>query len=448
MSQSWSKPTRLVSVETVPIGWKVLHLGLWMIVAVGLRKLGISLGFDLPLREIAAIGNTASFGLITLGCMLLARNPRWAPQTSSYGRNVLVIFRFLLVCAFLHGLLRGNNKNDIANEAILLWSLASLTGAATNPLVFRYITRTITVIFWVVFPIICVNLNTPTIEITVDGISQRAYEEIDNRYIASLGYEFAVFTGTGIFLGVLGIVSVGTESRRVRLAQIAALLACIALDVIIFKFRGALVVAVLTMLSLTLLRPLLENRSRPSAFAIVMAIGACLAAALVLTEQGKSQGERWREHDSIGSRGIFASRNLELQHYIDNMGVDLLLGRGLGGAFDAYDAIRIEAAIQWKTLHYGILVFSLKGGVPLLLSFTFIFLKIFRLRHKQYYSVQENLAATLYAPVICFQVLLGPFALMPSAIILYIPAMLVFGRALARPEVIQQHLIRRSRIGA
>lgn len=402
------------------MGWVIAGLVLFFLVAI--RKLLYIWGLHLPLRLISQTGNSTAFLVILFGMWQINRHQgRWVRP------GFLVKVRFwqgLLVVLCAYGVLRGNFVAEAGKELILLWFFAAVWIIGANDRFWYAMEKPLTVMFYLAVPLIFLYLKVPAPLTTYQGTTASNLNYIGARYIGTLGFSFRPLIGAGMFLGVWGMIRPGGGKWRVF--QIGAFFLAFILDAGVFKFRGAAAFYGLAVISFLILRPFLEYRRRPKM--TVLLIVVAVVGMFIFFQTDAGQRLLWRFAGGASHAPILASRLNELHVYLSQMGGQVLIGRGLGGTYNAYAVYGIPAAYYWKTTHFGLLVFTLLGGVVMLGLFLAMLLPGLILRPKQWYQNPCNLAAALLFPVLLAQFTLDPLGLAPKSLLTYLPAMMVLAR--------------------
>jgi hypothetical protein len=229
--------------------------------------------------------------------------------------------------------------------------------------------------------------------------------------------------GPALLLGMRGLVR--RDGGVWRIAQIAALPVFFACEVGIFKFRSEAIFCALTIISFLLLRPLLEKRLRPTMSVILLSVALLGLGYYVSTESFQLFANR----QVVETTGPLDYRLQELEACRTDLGWQLLVGRGLGGTFDVSSVrVGVEGADKWMTLHFGLAVLMLKGGVLLLAMFLSFVLPGLWVRGRSWYANPLNLTAALLVPIYLISFIINPIALSPDALLSILPAMMILSR--------------------
>lgn len=405
-------------------GMRLILLGLVIFFFVGIRKVLFYWGIPLPLRSISQFGGILASVLLFWGIRKYSCITRTHQKIYRLHQQKVYFWHGLLVLFFVVGLLNGNSWNIAGKEFIMLWFFGEFWIIGANDRFWYALEKPLTIIFYIAAPLIFLYYTTPAIITDILGSEQLDLKYLSNRYINTLGYDLKPLIGSGMFLFVWGTMRPRHDYWRVL--QIGALFISFTINVGLFKFRGVAFSYAAIGLVMLLLRPVFEKRKRPGTSALLLSAG--LVGLWIFTQTDAFAMLMDRMFTDTKFEPLFESRNNELSAYIDDMGWQVFVGRGLGGSYDAYNAISILSAHNWTTTHFGILVFTLKGGILMLGAFLAVLLAGFKLRPKDWYQNPMNLTATLLLPVLTLNFFLNPFSLTPDAVFTYLPFMMVLAR--------------------
>lgn len=405
-------------------GRRWVVFGLVVLFLVMARNVLFVWGLPVPLRLVSQLGGVTGFAALVWGMRQLNRHSVMLVNPGF--RGIVRLWQVLLVVLFVYGVWRGNVITTAGKEFIAFWLFAAawLTGA--NDRLWYAIDKPLTILFYISVPLVLIYMDTVAPVTTFEGTREAEYQFIGVRSTNTIAADFRPVIGVGLFLGMWGLV--GNRDKKWRLLQIGAFFVFFLIQAGVFKFRSSAGFAALAGSSILLLRPILEHRRRPGLTAVFIALAVLAVGWVIATGAGEVLWERLtgRNQDPI-----FASRIAELHAYVSNMGAELLVGRGLGGGFTPTHLIGIVPGASWQQLravHFGILVFSLKGGVIMLTLFVLMLSRGFILRPKAWYQDPCNLTAALLFPVLIAQFCLVPFGLTPVGILTYLPTMMMLGR--------------------
>ena len=414
------------------IPWVIAGLG--GVFLVGMRKLLFLWEVPISQRLVAMVGGSAGALMIVWGTYWFTRSQGTGKLFRPAHLLKINLWRGLLVALFIYGFLYHNAITETGNEFIMLWIISAALVVGGDDRFWYAIAKPLTVIFYLAALLVFLYYDTPLeVTTTPEGTFASQIEYMSARYLGTLGMEFRALAGAGLFLGFWGALSPRNDIWRGL--QILAIFIAAGIEVVLFKFRGAVVVFALAGLSLLLFRPFLERRRRPGMMAILVALIVTGSLIFLRTQESQFLIDRFSENEAIANEGMFSSRNIELAAYMSDMKAQVLVGHGLGGYFNAYDAFRNRESLQWGTLHYGLLVFTLKGGVLMLGLFLAFLWPGFYIRPRAWYQNRCNLVAALMFPILLFQFALGPIALSINSIMAQLPAMMVLARFGRRTEL-------------
>ena len=122
----------------------------------------------------------------------------------------------------------------------------------------------------------------------------------------------------------------------------------------------------------------LDNLTK-SIFNSTINLGLLFSVFWIDTNQGQVFIERL---NSLNNSGLLATRLPETSRYFEQMGPEWLWGRGLGGSYDlgGLFGLRHSSLIDsnWQVVHIGWLIFTLKGGIPLIIVVLSFFVSWFK----------------------------------------------------------------------
>ncbi|TWT70521.1 hypothetical protein Pan14r_28280 [Crateriforma conspicua] len=405
-----------------PAAKRCIYFGLLVIVLVTVRKLLFVCGVPVPVRLISQLGGFVSFVFLVLGMWMLNRvtgvglirpSHLWLART----------WQVLLIALFLYGMARGNSVSIAGKEFIALWFFSATWLAGTNNEFWIAITKALTIIFYASLPLIFFSTDIVAPVTTYSGTSEAEYQYIGVRRTNTLAYEFRPLIGSGMFLGVWGLVQ--PKGGKWRTLQIAAFALAFAIQVGVFKFRSSAGFFLLAGASALVVRPIIERRVRIAFLVSIVIAFSVGLGAFFMTEASNVLLNRIANPDG---NSMFTSRIAELQSYIESIGLEMAVGRGLGGHYNAQAAIGTDHAANWHTVHLGLLVFTLKGGLPLLTIFMLVLASGFLPRPRSWLMHPCNMAAMALLPVMVLQFCLVPFGLSPMSSISYLPPMMAMAR--------------------
>lgn len=340
---------------------------------------------------------------------LLHRKHRIMSMMTRGHRIRVFIWFSLCVLYCIYGVCYGNPTMFIVKESLWFFMTVVFLIAGVNERIWYVLDKPATVVFYLSIIIFALTYDTIS---PVKDIVEGAQSLDGSRYTNTVGYLFRPFISMGAFLTVWGVVN--SRNWKWRLAQGGALIFQLAANVLFFKFRSEAVYGIVVVVMLLFVRPLLERRLR---FGVTALLSVSIVVAFLVayqTEQFHGFIDRLFFHSADTGGGVTSSRDYEYQLYRSVVGNDFYIGRGIGGGFEAGRLFGSDHAHHWKTLHYGIMVFTLKGGVLMFLSFCSFVLAGLRIRSVNWYRNPCNLTAALLLPLFIFQFCMNPFALTPE----------------------------------
>jgi len=323
----------------------------------------------------------------------------------------------LLLALFVgYGVARGNDLMAISKELTALCYVGFFLILGGDDRFWAYLSKPLTVLFYAGAILVVAFANTPIVQAVGDEVRQdlTAPVAVAHRNILSLGYTLRPLMASGLFLGVWGLVN--RQRGLWRCLQISAPIVLFACEVGLFLFRSAGAYVLLAGVSCLVLRPFFERRAQARKSIVILATAAI--GITIFAATSPSDYLLTRISEDTRENGLFESRNTELREYLDQAGWGVLLGRGVGGTFDASNAYLgagrsydRESFSSWNTLHYGVLAFGLKGGIVMLALFVSMLTPGLRRRGRQWYKNPCNLTAALLFPTSVVMVITDPLLL-------------------------------------
>jgi len=338
------------------------------------------------------------------------------------------IWFFLTVILTVYGFILGTPLDDIGKEMIAFSYIGIFLLFGGDDRFWYIAIRHLMILFYIGVVLSLLFIKVPAPILTYSGITFDVANPINFRYTNSIGYLFRPLIMSGIFLGMWGLVR--RNGGVSRILQIFALFFFLLINVFFFQFRSVALLVLIGGLGFLLVRPLLERRVRPGISAIFLSLVILGFIYYTTTESFEMFMERgFIKYNKLI---IFNSRQAELDAYISDIGWGALIGRGLGGTFDASSVYGqlygYERGARWATMHYGILGFTLKGGSLCLLSFASFLWPGFSLRRSTWYQNPRNLTAALLFPIYLISFILNSISLSPAMIIVFASSMMVMAR--------------------
>jgi len=363
----------------------------------------------------------------SLSITYIIRQKLWIQCTRGHWARFL-LYTCLLTALLLYGFLRGNTPRLIAHEMIVLYSLGIFLIVGTDDKVCRSIIKYSTVVFWAAF-----ILSAFTYDIRVNEADLNLFASgADNqgRYVDSVAYMFfRPFISLGLPLFIYGWLE---KNRRWHYLQILALVGYIVINVMIFKFRGALVLAGLVGAAAILMHTSITRKIK----LILLAMAAIIVVfGWIGTKEGSLFTKRAKKFDTTNK--AIEYRLPESERYFKVMGYEWLWGRGLGGTFKYNNT---DWGRNRGGVHIGWVTFTLKGGLPLLIIMLSSFGSWIGKKRKldPYHTV-----AWFWIPIAFVDWLVNPIALNVPYMLGYGLTFLLMARFGKRPLLAEQPFVAR-----
>jgi len=410
-------------VEMPGLRWVLAAIYLWFVVFF--RAVLYVAGINVDLRLLSQVGYSAVSILIIIG--LYKYSVSGAPASIQKPGFSLRLYAWLLFVFVLmaYGIVRENQLDLVVKEAdACLYVYAALVMGIDDRF-WRGIEKPLTYLFFLSALLVILYSAVPDVTVTADLVNQDTTEEISARHIETLGYAFRPATFAGYLVGVWGLAA-RKKSWWTRF-QTSALFVVFICDVGLFAHRSvAIELFLIYILSITFV-PLLTRRAinfkKLLMVTLLMVSGAIYflstSAGELLVVRFTGQAER---------EGLFGSRNEEIQAFSKDMGWELAVGRGLGGTFDESAQTDLPERAAWPVLHYGIMVWLLKGGVLMLLLFCSFCAVRFWGMPRDWYMNPYNLTAAILIPVYLSEFVSDPLNLSVEGMPFLLATMMCFAR--------------------
>ena len=388
-------------------------LSFWLMLTFALaaamisREVFLWAGIAIPQRVLAAVFSLLV--LLTLGyASMHAGRLRYIPSLHGYKGRVAILAAWAIWLTGW-GLFRGNFNNMVFKELVGFLMLALLLLLGRNDEVWSRARVPLLITLYGSFVLILLTYRTPGYITNFEGTAQVDIRYLP-RHLMTIGHSISSIAPLGLLLGAWGLVRRRTDIWRVLL--IGSLAIYVVILVVIFEFRGALVMAAELLCVYLLLSLVVQGRLRLGTVGALVAIAA-IGFALAYTEGVVAEIMR-----RFASReGLFQARFDEASAFFKDMGpLDLIVGRGLGGWYNGpfSSAMIYEGQRYWYATHFGFLAWVLRGGFPFLLfAMTFVF-PIFMPKPREWYENEYNLAAAVLVPVLLFNILVNPVEFFPD----------------------------------
>jgi hypothetical protein len=390
--------------------------------ALLLRPVLYQWGLSLPDTYFGIYGASLTILFVLTGAnqYLKSGGASWS-CTRRHRKDVKLWFS-LIASLGVYGVLRGNAASSVYREVFVFFEMGAFLLLGADDRFWQGIEKHLTVLFYLAVALIFVYQQTPVPAMYASPLGGAA-DLVNFRSSNSVAYYIRPLIGPGLLLGMWGLVRRGGGVWRI--AQVSALVLFFGCEAAVFQFRSEAVFTALAVVSFLLLRPIFERRLRPG-------VSTSLLVAVVLGLGYYLGTESWtalERRQTVDDPDMMSYRFAELEAYKADLGWNVLVGRGLGGSFDA-SALRSaeEGADKWGTLHFGLVVFTLKGGVFLLAMFLSFLGPGIPRRARSWYSNPYNLIAALLFPIYLVAFVVNPITLFPEGLLLNLPPMMILAR--------------------
>jgi len=340
---------------------------------------------------------------------------------------------FLLALLSAYGIARGNDWYITGKECMAGCHIGIFFILGSDDRFWYKIEKPLTIMFYIGALLVATFSNTPVVQAIGDVVLQDYNAPISTagRNINSLGYSLRPLMASGLLLGMWGLVRKGKPIWR--FLQVSALFVTLACDVGLFVFRGTFLAIVLVGLSYLLLLPFLKDNAFSAKSVFILTAGAI--GFIVFAESDVLDRLQRRLLEETQTESLWGSRNAELRAYLDQVRWEALVGRGIGGTFDATGGGSWSKSTSigltyrtWGVLHYGILIFSLKGGIVMLALFASWLTPGLRHRPRRWYTNPCNLTAALLFPLYLLILVTNPLPFSVEGLLFMLALMVPLSR--------------------
>lgn len=349
---------------------KLLFMGLYILITTQFLEALLKGGNNGILEKAGYFLYPISFILFCLGGLIYVLNKKLIRICTIGHLLKLISYFFLLFLMLAYGFAKGNPVNIMVHDAIFFFSLGIFLILGVDDKFFSSMIKLLTVVFWISFVLCLFTYDIPLATSSVKSVDSPG--EV-GRFTNTVGFAyFRLYTHLALPLFIHGWLE---KTRKWHYLQILSLLGFIIINVLIFKFRGALVFSALVAIAAILLPGKFTRKLKMFGLLFIVII---FAFGWITTKGGAAFTERMKKFDK--SQKVVKYRLPETERYLQVMGNEWLWGRGLGGVFK-YD--NTNWGRERTGVHIGWVTFTLKGGLPLLfiiLSFYLAWIKISRQR--------------------------------------------------------------------
>lgn len=316
----------------------------------------------------------------------------------------VIIYTFILTVLLVYGLMRGNTANLIVHESMLCYSLGIFLVLGTDDKVCRSIIKYSTVVFWVAFVLCILTYDIRSISADINYVADN-----EGRYTTSIAYMFfRPFIILGLPLFIHGWLE---KNSRWHYLQILTLPAYLLINVMMFKFRGALVLSGLVAIAAILMHTSIARKLKILFLAMVAIV---FVLGWISTKGGVQFSERMERFNKTND--IVEYRLPESEKYFKVMGYEWLWGRGLGGT---YKYNNTDWGRNREGLHIGWVTYTLIGGIPLLIIMLTFFGAWIRKKRQRFQRDRYYTVAWFWIPISFVDWLVNPISMHVSYILVY-----------------------------
>jgi hypothetical protein len=344
---------------------------------------------------------------LTLSVLRYRKVYRVAPLPASYSILLTLYLLYVLLMGVV-GYLKGHVFTYMAAEAMIFYVVALCMIAGRYDQFWRDLQKPALVLFWIGLVIVVANLNRPTVEISEEGVKtgQEIKEQDYRAEVASLGYDLQPYLSLWPVLFALAYQSRRTDWLRVT--GLLVLVGYLAVSIVFLK-RAPVARTVAYAVVIVFASGVLQRRLRMRTALLTIA-GMFIACVIV----GGVYLNNLKQRYETGER---EARVSEAQSLLEDMhGAEWVFGKGLGGYFEPPPGwkagvvyVNYLGAKGRTTLHIGLFLPLLKGGIILMALYYVFFVRLMWFKTPQWNQLDINFAARAVVPVyLLFQLIEGP----------------------------------------
>lgn len=335
---------------------RLVLLGICLIIISALLESVLKGFFNLNSLKIQYVIHPLSFLIFYSAAVIHIHKTALFKNYTTSHKVRFFIYNAILFIMIILGIINQNPINLFVHEAMWFFSIGVFLLLGSDEKFTSSLTKIATLFFWLSFILCLLTYDIPLV--SGDIKSLEGVFGTDGRYTDSIAYSFyRKYINFALPLFIYGWME---KRSRWHYLQIFSLVGFLVVNVMIFKFRGPLVFAILVSLGALLFVPAGFTRKLKLIFLGVIAV--IFVFGWMYTDGGNVFKERMEKFDS--THKMVNYRLPETERYLEVVGYEWLWGRGMGGNFQ-YN--KSSWGKQWDTLHIGWMSFTLKGGVPLML---------------------------------------------------------------------------------
>ena len=330
-----------------------------------------------------------------------------APMPASYSL-LLVLYLFYVTLMGVVGYFKGHLFTYVAAEALIFFVVALCIVAGRYDQFWRDLHGPALVLFWVGLVIVAATIRRPTVEISHEGVKtgEEIKEEDFRAEVASLGYDLQPYLSLWPLLFAIAYQARGMDWRRVM--GLLTVVGYLAISIVFLK-RAPVARTVMYVVVIVFASGVLQGklRARTAMLTIAGLLIACAIAGGVYLNNLKQRYE-------TGERD---ARTSEARALLDDIhGMEWVWGKGLGGYFEPPPGwkagvvyVNYQGEKARTSLHIGLLLPLLKGGIILMALYYVFFLRLMWFKTPAWNQIDINFAARTVLPVyLLFQLIEGP----------------------------------------
>ena len=339
--------------------------------------------------------------VLGLSVILYARANRTVSSARGW-KEKLWLFFVALGLLTITGFLNGNGLRAIADDLWIYLYFLLFVMLGRYDEVWKDLEKPLIILFWILFILTLWGLSLP--RPFVNEYGEVVFLDIaqDRPTVNTAGYEFHRILGFWPLVYMLGCL----QRQRLlwRVLAIASVFAFLALTVI-FQKRAPFARTLMYALAPLIISLISVRRTRVLfSLAVLSGLTAALAA-IVSTDAFKQLDTRYRTDAPL----LESARIIEARAMFEDLHLsEYITGRGLGGYYAPppdWEAgvvkINDQGELGRRSLHIGLLVPILKGGMLFWLIYYSLYWPVLKLRHRRWYGVPPNMCAIAIIPVYC-----------------------------------------------
>lgn len=386
-------------------------IGIYLLTISILRPLFTYFRIPVPIHLIGQLADVVGVCLIASGAIAVLKSRHPANRLKRSTSRKLALWFCLIVALTLYGLWRGNDWRYIGVDCLGLTCMGLFLVLSAEEQFLERFEYHLTIIFYFGAILTFMYINTPAVDVGVD-FGLQSFGEISMRHSNTLAMQLRSLLDAGLFLGARGMTRHGGGVSK--WLQVFALVVLFVLQVGYYEFRSEAISIVIVCAMVLFVTPLLRRRLSGISAVTLLTLFFIGVLYYQTTDAWMRLSQRHSEESQKGT--LLSTRNDEVSALRQELGWRIVVGNGLGGAFDASSVYRhVRGAKTWQSTHYGVLACILKGGVLLLLVFVSFFVPcIVSRRSTSWYRDPYNITAAVLLPVYLFRACMIPMPFNPD----------------------------------